>query len=183
MVIQKQRPEKNVFIWQPMKELEEMRRRFDDSGRPAWRAMWRRLPTEDALWAPAVDVVEKEDKFLVKVELPGVKDEDIDVSITGDTLTISGEKSTDSEVKKKGYYYSESSYGSFSRSITIPSSVNTGKIEAARADGVLEISLPKFPEIKPKKVTVAVRKKVEKPVKKAQKATVASQKGAAAAKK
>ena len=182
MVIPKQKPEKNVSIWQPMKELEEMGRRFDESGRPALRAMWRRMPMEEALWAPAVDVVEKEDKFLVKVELPGVKDEDIDISITGDTLTISGEKSSDSEVKKKGYYYSESSYGSFSRSITIPSSVNMDKIEAVRADGVLEINLPKIPEITPKKVTVAVKKKVEKSVKKGQKTTI-SKKEAVASKK
>lgn len=128
-------------------------------------------------------VIEKEDKFLVRVELPGVKDEDIDISITSDTLTISGQKSIDSEVKKKGYYYSESSYGSFSRSMTVPSSVNADKIEAVRADGVLEVNLPKIPEIKPKKVTVAVKKKVVKNAKKEQKKTAAPKKEAVASKK
>ena len=111
------------------------------------------------VWAPAIDVVEEEDKFSVKVELPGVKEEDVNVSITGDTLTIEGEKKAESEVKKKGYYYSEASYGSFSRSITIPSTIDTGNIEANYDKGVLEITLPKAPEVKPKKITVAAKKK------------------------
>jgi len=74
-------------------------------------------------------------------------------------ITIEGEKKTESEVKKKGYYYSETSYGSFSRSITMPSTVDAGKIEANYDKGVLEITLPKAPEVKPKKITVAAKKK------------------------
>jgi len=112
-------------------------------------------------WAPAMDVLEKEDKFVVKVELPGVKEEDINVSVAGDTLTIEGEKEAEAEVKKKGYYYSETSYGSFYRLITMPSTVDASKIEASYDRGVLEVTLPKAPEVKPKKISVAAKKKEE----------------------
>jgi HSP20 family protein len=160
MVTQKQRPEKSVSVWQPFKEIEEIDRRLGNvDRRPAWRTMWNHMPSEEMIWAPTVDVVEKADKFVVKVELPGVKENDIDVTITGDTLTISGEKESDSEVNKKGYYYSESSYGSFSRSVTIPSIVNVEKIAANCEKGVLEITLPKISDVKPKKVQVVAKKK------------------------
>ena len=172
MVIQKQKPEKSVSVWQPLKDLEEMGKRFGElNGGPVLRAMWRRPIFEEMVWTPAVDVIEKEDKFLVKVELPGVKENDVDISITGDMLTIAGEKRSDSEVKKKGYYYSESSYGSFSRSITIPSMVDIDKIEANFDKGVMEIILPKIPEVKPKKVRVVAKKNEGKDTKKTEKTT------------
>ena len=139
-----------------------MGRRFEDVfGRPFLPGIWRVFPSEEFVWAPAIDVLEKEDKFLVKVELPGVKEEDVNVTVAGGTLTIEGEKKAESEVKKKGYYYSETSYGSFSRSITIPSTVDASKIEASYDKGVLEITLPKTPEVKPKKIAVAAKKRRE----------------------
>jgi HSP20 family protein len=142
--------------------MEEIGRRFEDVfGRPFLPGIWRAFPSEEMVWAPAIDVLEKEDKFLVKVELPGVKEEDVNVSVAAGTLTIEGEKKADLEVKKKGYYYRETSYGSFSRLITIPSTVDASKIEANYDKGVLEISLPKAPEVKPKKITVAAKKKEE----------------------
>ena len=139
-----------------------MGRYFEDVfGRPFLPAAWRRVPSEDLVWAPSIEVVEKEDKFLVKVELPGVKEEDINISLTGNTLTIEGEKETESAVEKKGYYYTESSYGSFSRSMTIPSTIDANKIEANYDKGVLEITLPKTQEVKPKKIKLAAKKKEE----------------------
>jgi HSP20 family protein len=117
------------------------------------------LNAEDEIWVPVIDVIEMQDQFLLKVELPGVKDEDISLSISGDTLTIEGEKKTEPEVKKKDYYYSESSYGSFARSITIPSTVDINKIEAGRDTGVLEITLPKTADIKPEKIAITPKKK------------------------
>lgn len=160
MATEKRKPEKEIIPWQPLQELEEMGRRFEDVfGRPLLPAAWRRLSSAEAVWAPAIDVSEKEKKFVVKVELPGVKEEDINISVAGHTLTIEGEKETESEVKRKGYYYSETSYGSFSRSLTIPSTVDASKIEASYDKGVLEIDLPKAPEVHPKKIAVA-RKKI-----------------------
>jgi HSP20 family protein len=139
--------------------MEEMGRRFEDVfGRPFLPGIWRLLPSEEMVWAPAIDVLEKEDKFLVKVELPGVKEEDANVTVAGDTLVIEGEKKAESEVTKKGYHYTETSYGSFSRSITMPSTVDVNRIEANYDRGVLVITLPKAPEVKPRKITVAAQK-------------------------
>jgi HSP20 family protein len=160
MTIEKRRQERNSAARQQSREIEETGRRLEDIfGRPFLPGIWRSFPSEDMVWAPAIDVVEEEDKFSVRVELPGVNEEDVNVAIAGDTLTIEGEKKAESEVKRKGYYYSETSYGSFSRSITIPSTVDTSNIEANYDKGVLEISLPKAPEVKPKKIAVAYKKK------------------------
>jgi HSP20 family protein len=108
---------------------------------------------------PAVDVFEKADKFVVKAELPGIKEEDIHVSVVGDTLSIRGEKKTETEVKEEDYYRSERSYGSFYRSIPIPSNVNADKISASFEDGVLEVALPKSAKVKPRRLTVSAKKK------------------------
>ena len=136
-----------------------MERRFEETfGRPFLPTVWRRLPLEERGWAPAIEVFEKEDKFVVKAELPGMEEKDIDVSVVGDTLTIKGERKAESEVKEEDYYCCERSYGSFFRSIAIPSNVDTKKIEASYENGVLEVSLPKAPEVKPKKISVSVKK-------------------------
>jgi len=137
-----------------------MERHFQDIfGRPFLPSVWRRLPLEVRGWSPAIEVFEKKDKYVVKAELPGMKEEDIDVSVEGDTLTIKGERKAESEVKEEDYYCCERSYGSFSRSIAVPSNVDAKKIEASYEDGVLEVSLPKAPEVKPKKISVSAKKK------------------------
>jgi len=139
-----------------------MERRFEDIfDRPFLPAVWRRIPTVEMGWAPAIEVFEKEDKFVVKAELPGMKEEDIDISVVGDTLTVKGERKAESEVKEEDYYCCERSYGNFSRSIAVPSNVDAKKIEANYEDGVLEVSLPKAPEVKPKKIAVSAKKKEE----------------------
>ena len=154
------RPGRGLIPWRPFRELEEMERRFEDIfSRLSLPAVWRRIPTVEMGWAPAIEVFEKKDKFVVKAELPGLKEEDIDVSVVGDTLTIRGERKAESEVKEEDYYCCERSYGSFSRSIALPSNVDANKIEADYEDGVLEVSLPKAPEVKPKKVAVSAKKK------------------------
>jgi HSP20 family protein len=160
MAMERWRPGRGLAPWRPFRELEEMERRFEDIfGRPFLPAVWRRIPVMEMGWAPAIEVFEKEDKFVVKAELPGMKEEDIDVSVVGDTLTIKGEREAEGEVKEEDYYCCERSYGSFSRSIALPSSVDAKKIEASYDDGVLEVSLPKAPEVKAKKIAVSAKKK------------------------
>lgn len=162
MTMERRNPQKGLTVRQPDRGIEEMGRYFEDVfGRPFLPAAWSRIPTEDLVWTPSIEVVEKEDRFLVKAELPGVKEEDINISLSGNVLTIEGEKKTESEVKSKGYYYSESSYGSFSRSMAIPSIIDVNKIEANFDNGVLDINLPKTPEVKPKKIKVAAKRKEE----------------------
>jgi len=100
---------------------------------------------------------EKEDKFIVRTELPGMKKEEIDVSIVGDTLTIKGERKAETEIKEENYYCCERCYGSFLRSITLPTAVDIKKVEANYQNGVLELVLPKAPEVKPQKIEVSVK--------------------------
>ena len=111
---------------------------------------------------PAIDVFEKDDKFMIKAEIPGMKQDDIDIAVTDSTLTIKGEKKTESEVKEEDYYKCARAYGRFYRSVQLPSAVNAGKIEANYNDGVLEVSIPKMAEAKPKKVKVTTGKKAIK---------------------
>ena len=142
---------------------------FQGTGRDR-TALWRYLRAVVAACLEALalggegmdtgNVFEKEDKFVVKAELPGMREDDIDVSVVGDTLTIKGEKKTEAEVKEDDYYHCERSYGSFFRSVALPSHVDAKKIEASYEEGVLEITLPKVPEVKPKKVPVTVKKAV-----------------------
>ena len=161
MALERWRPRWGITPWRPFREMEEWERRFEDLlGRPMWR-----LPVEEIGWMPAVDVLEKDDKFVVKAELPGMKEEDISVSVVGDTLTIKGEKKTETEVKEEDYYRCERAYGSFYRSIPLPSTVDSAKIEASYEDGVLEVTLPKAPEVKPKKIAVSAKKKAIKAAK------------------
>jgi len=103
---------------------------------------------------PAIDVAEEENAIVVRAEVPGCKAEDIDISVYGNTLTISGEKKLEEEKKEKGYYYVESTYGSFRRELTLATDVDQSKVEATCKDGVLSITLPKAASAKAVKVKV-----------------------------
>jgi HSP20 family protein len=100
---------------------------------------------------------DRADKVVVKAELPGLKKEDIEISVAGGVLTIKGERKVEEEVKDEDYYCCERFRGTFYRAIQLPTDVETEKIEANYADGILEITLPKVPEVKPKKIEVKVK--------------------------
>ena len=106
---------------------------------------------EHKLW-PAVDASENEDAIIVKAEVPGCKAEDIDISVHGNTMTISGEKKRQEEKKEKGCYHVERSYGSFRRDLNLPANVDPAKVNAVCKDGVLSITLPKAERAKATKV-------------------------------
>lgn len=106
-------------------------------------------------WMPAVDVLEGKDKLTVNAELPGFKREDLDVSVHENNLILSGERKSDAERKDGEFHRSERFYGRFHRSISLPFSVDTGKIEARYRDGVLTITLPKSELAKTKQIEVA----------------------------
>jgi HSP20 family protein len=103
---------------------------------------------------PAIDVADEENAIVVRAEVPGCKADDIDISVHGNVLTISGEKKLSEEKKEKGYYHVESSYGSFRRELTLPTDVNQNKIDAAYENGVLSITLPKAEKAKSIKVKI-----------------------------
>ena len=105
-------------------------------------------------WAPALDIQEKKDELIVRAEVPGMKKEDINVSLDDNQLVISGEKRCDTELNDAGGYRSECFYGRFHRSIPLPFGVNQKKIKAGYKDGVLTVHLPKSDEAKPRQIQV-----------------------------
>jgi HSP20 family protein len=141
--------------------IEEFERRFEDFFHrpfpffgPPW---WPRLKApEMGEIVPSVDMFREGDDVVVKVELPGLKKEEIEVNLTEGALTISGEKKKEKKVEKKDYYRMERSYGSFSRSVSLPPDVETEKARAQFRDGVLEIRIPGSEESgkKTRKVTI-----------------------------
>ncbi len=108
-------------------------------------------------WLPPVDIVERENEYAVNVELPGVKKEDVKITLKDDVLTIHGEKKQEKETEDKNCRRSERAYGSFQRSFTLPTSVKSDKIEASYDHGILTITLPKAEESKPKEIEVKVK--------------------------
>ncbi len=109
------------------------------------------------MWAPALDVCENDDEIIVKAELPGVKSDDIEVSVQGNTLYLSGEKKEEKEESHDNYRHVERRYGRFSRAIPLPGNVNADKIKARNVDGVLSITLPKLESAKPKRIPVQTK--------------------------
>jgi len=136
-----------------------MNRLFDDSFRTGTAGGSARAEDDWALggsWAPSVDIYEQANTIVVKAELPGVDPKDIDIRVENNTLTLRGERKLDQEVKRDDYHRVERSYGQFSRSFTLPNTVNTEKIQAEYKDGVLKVALPKREEAKPKQIQVGV---------------------------
>lgn len=133
-------------IWQDMDQLQrEMNRLFDATG--TGRVF-------SAPSYPAINIWTNEDGQLISAEMPGVHPDDIDIDVTGDALSISGERKPDEVAENAHYHRRERSYGSFSRTIQLPFMVDTNKVEANFKNGVLMISLPRAEADKPKKITI-----------------------------
>ncbi len=124
----------------------EVDRIFDDFARGFDLKPVRSMEARMGVFTPALDVKEGEKEFIVTAELPGMEEKDIDVSIMGDRLTISGEKKEEKEEKKKNYYRMERSFGSFSRVIPLPEGIDSDKAQAEFKKGVLTVTLPKTKE-------------------------------------
>ena len=108
-------------------------------------------------WVPAVDIAERENDFLVNMELPGVAKEDVKITMQEGILTVKGEKKQEKEPKGSDYHRVERSYGSFQRSFSLPTAVRCAEIDASFSGGVLSITLPKAEEARPKQVDVRVK--------------------------
>jgi HSP20 family protein len=145
----------NLARWDPVKEMLEVRDGFD---RLVDRFFGRDFDLWPArVWNPAVDIYEDDNNVLVKAEVPGIRKEDIKLTLSGDTLTISGRSSSEKEVKEKNYYRKEIRGGSFTRSFVLPCPIDREKVSATYKDGVLEVTLPKAEEAKTKEVTIQVK--------------------------
>ena len=139
----------------------EIDRFFDDFRRvfswPRLGGVERWPSAEPELRMPAMDVYEESDEVVVKTEIPGLSKDDIEVNLSDSTLTITGEKKREKEVEEENYYRCERSFGSFSRTVELPSHVKTEQAKATFKDGVLEVRLPKTEDAKRKPIKVQVQ--------------------------
>ena len=158
MVLEKLRPRRGLSPWRPFREMAEMERLLESpfAGWPM-RMTWRRAPGEQMAWAPSVDVYEKDDCFVIYAEVPGVEMDDCDISMTGDTLTIKGERKPPEEARDVEYLCSEICYGDFSRSIDMPAVCDPEKIGATCHNGMLEIRLEKMKEAIPARIQITAK--------------------------
>jgi HSP20 family protein len=145
-----------VSRWDPFQDLLSIQ---DEMNQLFTRAFGRERPgqsepVQHRLWAPALDISERKDAYVVTVEVPGVKPEELDITLEDGLLTIQGERRFTQESTDQQFHRVERRYGSFRRSITLPSQVQADHIEASFDNGVLEVVVPKAEEAKPKKITV-----------------------------
>lgn len=132
-------------------ELERMRRQMDRLTEGLTRGVWKE-PAAGVF--PLMNITEDKDNYYVRAELPGLKADDLDISVTGDTLTIAGERKLPAENRKVQYHRREREAGRFSRVISLPAMVDSGHAEARCSNGVLTVILPKAEAAKPKQITV-----------------------------
>ena len=111
----------------------------------------------EGAWSPALDVYDSKNDIIVKADIPGMKKDEIDISVHGDTLVIKGEKKQEKEIKEKDFVRTERFYGSFNRAMHLPSSVEADKVSASYKNGVLELVLPKKEEDKPKQLKIDIK--------------------------
>ena len=152
MAMERWRPFGTMEHWDPFRGMgdiqTEVNRLFDNwSGRPA---------SGERMWLPAVDVHETKDEFVLTLDIPGVTEKDVHLSITGDMLTIKGERRFEREAEGNGntYHRVERLYGKFERSVQLPTMVQTDKVKATYRDGVLTVTLPKAEEVKPREIKI-----------------------------
>lgn len=139
-------------MWRsPFEELERMRRDMDRLFQDLTEGIFRE-PRAGVF--PLVNVTEGSDNYYVRAELPGIKAEDLDISVTGNSLSIAGERSIRAEDEKANYHRREREAGKFSRVVSLPAQVDTAKVEASCVDGILTVVLPKSEAAKPKQITV-----------------------------
>ena len=160
MTIVRWNPLRDVTEWHPVSDLasevvnmqREIDRMFD-----RFRGGMSDSGPEPQNWMPAVDILERENEFQLRLELPGVRKEDVKITVNNDVLTIRGEKKMETEKKGDNYHRLERSFGTFQRSFTLPGTVSSEKIEASYDNGILHLTLPKIEEAKPKEIEVKVK--------------------------
>jgi HSP20 family protein len=142
--------------WEPFRELSTLQDRMSRLFRESYAGEGRDESLSTSSFAPAVDVYEDEHKVTLKVEVPGIDEKDIDVRVENNTLTVHGERKIEREEKEENYRRVERQYGSFTRTFTLPNTVDNENVSATYDKGVLKVNLPKKAEAKPKQIKVNV---------------------------
>jgi len=147
-----------VRWWDPLRDLssiqEKMNQLFEDT---VARSRGREEGLGTGMWTPAVDIYETAESVVVKAELPGLTREQVGIEVKDGILTLKGERKVEKEVKEENYHRIERAYGTFQRSFSLPASVDQEKISATLKEGVLEVTLPKREQAKPKQINVSVK--------------------------
>ena len=146
----------SLMRWEPAREMmtlrEAMDRLFDD-------AFTRPLSLRDgwSMSTPAIDMYQTDNEVVLKASIPGIKAEEVQINITGDVLTLKGEVQQEDERQERAWHIREQRFGSFERSVALPTAVKTDKAEAVFEDGILTITLPKADEVKPKTINIKAK--------------------------
>ena len=148
--------EENIMLitrWDPFREVASLQNRFNTLFRDLNDA---EAPLTTAAFVPAVDIYEDDKKVVLKLEVPGIEEKDLDVSVENNTLTVKGERKFETEEKEENFHRIERRYGSFFRAFTLPSTVDTEHVQAKYNAGVLKLELQKKPEAQPKQIKINV---------------------------
>jgi len=143
--------------WDPFRDIITLRERMDKMFEDSLARF--RMPEEATMptfWSPSVDIYETDENIVLKAELPGVDKKEVSVEVKDNTLILKGERKREKEVKEENYHRVERSFGTFMRSFSLPVTVKQDQVKAKFKDGVLEVTLPKAEEAKPKQVKVEV---------------------------
>ena len=149
--------ERSLRLWEPFRELRTMHDEMDRLFASLWPKAAVRDAGTSAVWAPAIDVYEEKDRYVVKAELPGVKREDVSLSLTDDLLTIKGERRYEKEEKQEGFLRVENAYGAFQRALQLPQTVKGDAVSAEFKDGILKITLPKAESVKSREIKIETK--------------------------
>jgi len=145
----------NITRFEPWGLLDAMQRDFDRLGRPRTGMIGRGTGGEVVTdWVPAVDVVEEKERFVLRADVPGVKPDDIDVSMENGVLSVSGQRHEEKTEDSDGIHRVERISGRFYRSFSLPDTANADEVSAKTKDGILEVVIPKRPEVKARRITV-----------------------------
>lgn len=145
----------NLTRWEPARDMMTLREAMDQLFNEAFTRPYGR---DGGSQMPAIDLYQDSDRVVVKAALPGLKQDDVKVTVTGDVLTLRGEYRQEQEQKEKTYHIREQSYGSFERAIRLPSEVQADKANAEFENGILTITLPKAESVKPRMITINPKK-------------------------
>jgi HSP20 family protein len=148
-----------LIRWNPIREMMNLRRDFDrlfESALDMPEFNGDTFGGDTTTWGLALDLVERENEYIVKASVPGIEPDDLEITLADNTLNVRGEFKKDEETQEEQYRLRERRYGSFARSITLPTAVDREAIEAAYNDGVLTLTIPKTEEVKPKRIPIKV---------------------------
>lgn len=143
-----------IIRWDPFRDLVTLRERMNRLFEEAFTSRGEEKDLVASTWSPSVDIYEAENALVLTAEVPGIEEKDVEIKIEDSTLTLKGERNFEKEKKEENYHRIERAYGSFYRSFALPRNIDQDKIHAESENGILKITMPKKPELKPKKVKI-----------------------------